>query len=502
MVFGQRIKSLLLLFTLQYPFKSGGVLGFEATWESLDSRPLPNWYDEAKFGIFIHWGVFSVPSYKGEWFWQKWGRNGDAPSTNQATEEIKAFVNKTELPQFAYADYAHRFDATLYDPEHWAGVFAQSGAQYVVLTSKHHEGFCNWDSRQAVPTSWNWNSVEVGPKRDLVGELAHSVKKTMSNQTQKPLRFGLYHSLYEWFNPLYEHDKANKFQSQTFVKLKTMPELYDIVEKYQPEVIWSDGDWDAHSDYWDSKQFLAWYATNSTVAKTGVWNDRWGKDAMCHHGSFLTCQDRYLPDKINHHKWENALTITSQSWGYDRSLTLKSYYTAEYLIHALIQTVAYNGNMLLNVGPRADGTLDPIFEERLTEIGSWLSVNGDAIYGSRPWNHTQHEPASKVFYTVSQQNKVLYALFTEWPEDSKLQLKSPVPTESTKVHMLGLPSARKESIDLRWSHRGEASKAGMTIQLPALTPRNIPCQYAWILALTGIGNLGEEDVAEEESVVS
>jgi alpha-L-fucosidase len=460
------------------------VLGYEATWESLDSRPLPAWYDEAKFGIFIHWGVFSVPSF-GEWFWFHWGRDGKG-----GDKRYEAFVNKTELPHFAYADYAHRFDATFWDPGHWANVFAQSGAQYVVLTSKHHEGFCNWDSREGVPLTWNWNAMDVGPKRDLVGELAVAVKAATSNHTQKALRFGLYHSLYEWFNPLYEADKKNNFTTNHFVTMKTMPELYDLVEKYAPELIWSDGDWDTDSDYWDSKKFLAWYATNSSVAETAVWNDRWGKDAKCTHGSFLNCQDRYLPDKVQKHKWENANTITKDSWGYDRTLTLSSYYDAEYLIHTLIQTVAYNGNMLLNVGPRADGTLDPIFEDRLMDMGEWLSVNGEAIYASHPWNISQNEPASKVFYTTNKSNMVLYAIFTEWPEGNQLHLQAPVATDATKVQMLGLKQqASTDEPYVQWSY---SVGAGLTVKLPALTPRQIPCHHAWTIAITGIANLGDD----------
>ena len=127
------------------------VKAWEATWESLDSRPNPKWYDESKFGIFIHWGVFSVPAFGSEWFWWYW-----QGTKNPAYEE---FIRKTEHGNFAYADYAHRFDASLYQPREWADLFAKSGAQYVVLTSKHNEGYCNWDSKEAVPLTWNCKAV-------------------------------------------------------------------------------------------------------------------------------------------------------------------------------------------------------------------------------------------------------------------------------------------------------------------------------------------------------
>jgi alpha-L-fucosidase len=269
---------------------TASAFAYDATWESLDSRPNPIWYDEAKVGIFIHWGVFSVPSYGSEWFWSywrdKWGIGDD----------IAKFVSATESPNFAYPDYAHRFDATLYRPDDWAQIFAESGAQYVILTSKHHEGFCNWDSRN-ISLTWNWNAMDIGPRRDLLGDLAYALRKpsVRSNQTKLPLKFGVYHSLYEWYNPLYHSDKANNFTTQHFLD-KTMEELYHLVKTYKPEIIWSDGEWDAHSDYWKSKEFLAWLANDSPVKDTAVWNDRWGSDSLCKHGGFLTCTDRYEPD--------------------------------------------------------------------------------------------------------------------------------------------------------------------------------------------------------------
>ena len=133
--------------------------------------------------------------------------------------------------------------------------------------------------------------MDIGPKRDILGDLATEIRKHISPQTNKKMKFGIYHSLYEWFNPLYLFDKANNFTSQHFVDTKTMPELYDLVEKYAPEIIWSDGEWEASSAYWKSLDFLHWYSTNSTVAASGVWNDRWGGDTLCKHGSFLTCAE-------------------------------------------------------------------------------------------------------------------------------------------------------------------------------------------------------------------
>ena len=260
---------------------ASSAIRYEPTWKSLDSRPLPKWYDESKFGIFIHWGVFSVPSFGDEWFWSFWKQ-----SKYPAYVE---FMKKNYPPNFQYQDFAPQFKAEFYDPSQWAELFKASGAKYVVLTSKHHEGFCNWDTKY----SWNWNSMAVGPGRDLVGDLMKAVR----NNTD--IHFGLYHSLFEWFNPLYLQDQKNKFKTNTFVVDKTMPELYELVEKYKPDLIWSDGD-AGPPEYFNSTGFLAWLYNDSPVKDQVVTNDRWGNGIPCHHGGYYTCQDRYLPGKVRH----------------------------------------------------------------------------------------------------------------------------------------------------------------------------------------------------------
>jgi alpha-L-fucosidase len=227
-----------------------------------------------------------------------------------------------------------------------------------------------WNSHR-VPTTWNWNVMDIGPKRDLLGELAVHVKAQISPQTKQLLKFGVYHSLYEWFNPMYLMDKANNFTTQTFVESKTLAELYDLVQQYEPDLIWSDGEWEAHSDYWKAREFLHWYGTQSAVASTAVWNDRWGSDTLCRHGSYVTCADRYNPTTFQRRKFENALTIDKSSWGRNRNATtIGSFLTVKEIVHTLIQVVAFNGNVLLNVGPGADGTIDVIFLDRLRGIGT------------------------------------------------------------------------------------------------------------------------------------
>ncbi|KAK3889033.1 hypothetical protein Pcinc_006909 [Petrolisthes cinctipes] len=281
-------------------------------------------------------------------------------------------------PNFTYQDFAPHFTAEFFDPEQWAEVFQASGARYVVLTSKHHEGFTNWPSA----VSWNWNSMDVGPKRDLVGDLAKAIRSKATD-----IHFGLYHSLFEWFNPLYLMDKKNNFTTNYFVKTKTMPELYELVSQYQPEVIWSDGDWEAHDWYWNSTVFLAWLFNSSPVKDTVVVNDRWGIGINCKHGSYYTCSDRYNPGVLQDHKWENAMTLDRLSWGYRREATLSDYLSIHDLLTTLAQTVSCGGNLLVNVGPTHDGRLPTIMEERLRQLGWWLDINGAAVYSTKPWTH-------------------------------------------------------------------------------------------------------------------
>ncbi|OWA54042.1 Plasma alpha-L-fucosidase [Hypsibius exemplaris] len=403
---------------------AGGGVRYEPTWESIDSRPLPAWYDNAKFGIFIHWGVFSVPSYGSEWFWWYW--------KGEKRQNYIDFVKNNYGPGYTYADFAPQFHATFYNATKWAKTFETAGAQYVVLTSKHHEGFTMWPSNY----SWNWNAMAVGPHRDLVGELSDAIRRSTS------LRFGLYHSLFEWFNPLYQQDAANKFSTQAFVKMKTMPELYEIVNRYKPDVIWSDGA-PGSSTYWNSTQFIAWLYNDSPVKDTVVTNDRWGDDAMCKHGGFLTCDDRFTPTHLLTRKWEDCLTIDPWSWGYRRDMSMNEVLSVETLISTLASTVSYGGNMLLNVGPTSDGVIPPVFEERLLQIGQWLAVNGEAIYGTQVWIAQNDTITPNIWYTAKQSGRGLdvYAIVLAGLDKDFIVLGVPKVGNDSKVSLLGYEEA-------------------------------------------------------------
>ncbi|XP_058790413.1 alpha-L-fucosidase-like [Phymastichus coffea] len=385
-------------------------------WKSLDSRPLPQWYDEAKFGIFIHWGVFSVPSYGSEWFWNY---------LESLKPDYLEFMRKNYKPGFTYQDFARDFTAEFYNASQWSALFQASGAKYVVLTSKHHEGYTLWPSKY----SFGWNAKDVGPHKDLVGELASAIRENTD------LKFGLYHSLFEWYNPLWNYDQKNNFKTNIFVTTKAMPELRELVEIYKPEIVWSDGD-PASDVYWQSKEFLSWLYNDSPVNKTVVTNDRWGSGTACKHGDFYSCADRYNPGILQNHKWENCMTIDRKSWGYRRNAVLEDYLSLETLVKELVTTVSCGGNLLMNVGPTKDGIITPVYEERLRGIGKWLDVNGEAIYKSKPWKVQNDTLTEDVWYTVGV-NGDLYASLLSWPENDTVILGSVKVKSDTKVTLLG-----------------------------------------------------------------
>ncbi|KAK3103969.1 hypothetical protein FSP39_023336 [Pinctada imbricata] len=407
----------LLLFSLALSVK------YEPNWDSLDKRPLPEWYDASKVGIFIHWGVFSVPSFRSEWFWWDWQGAKD--------KDVIAFMQENYRPDFTYADFAPKFTSEFFNPEQWADIFQASGAQ---------------------------------------------------NKTS--IHFGLYHSLFEWFHPLYLQDKANKFTTQNFVKSKTLPELYEIVNQYKPDVIWSDGDWEALDTYWNSTEFIAWLYNESPVKDTVVTNDRWGVGVMCKHGGFLTCSDRFNPGKLQKRKWENAMTIDKQSWGYRRNAPLSDYLTMDELIQTLVETVSCGGNILINVGPTHDGRIPPVFEERLRQLGSWLKINGEAIYNTDPWMSHQNDTLTpNVWYTtpVFGPANILYAIV----------LSSSIPRGTTLT--LGAPRVDNQATVTLFGYNGTLSYkpvpgGGITINIPNMSVKDAPPTWAWVFRIINIKN--------------
>jgi alpha-L-fucosidase len=372
-------------------------------------------------------------------------------------------------PDFTYADFAAMFTAEFYNPSQWADIFQAAGAKYVVLTSKHHEGFTNWPSK----VSFNWNAMDVGPKRDLVGDLGKAIKA-------KPgMHFGLYHSMMDWYHPLYLEDKAGGWKTNKFPVEKSLPELHEIVNAYEPDIVWSDGDWEAPDSYWNSTGFLAWLYNESPVKSTVVTNDRWGGGVACHHGGYYTCSDRFNPGTLQKHKWENCMTIDRNSWGFRRNAAYADYLSIEELLGTLAPTVSCGGNLLINVGPTSAGIISPIFEERLRQLGEWLGVNGEAIYASKPWKAQNDTLTKDIWYTstMSGSATTVYAIALSWPKGGMLSLGAVTPAPTTTVSLVGYPGM------LDWKAR---PAGGIDITIPAIPYDKLPCQWAWVFKLNNL----------------
>ena len=361
---------------------------------------------------------------------------------------------------FGIVDFAPLFTAQLFDAAAWADLFVRSGVKYIVPTSKHHEGFSLWPSRQA----WTWNAVVTGPHRDLLGEILTAVRA-------RGLHGGLYYSLYEWLNPEY------LYTTDTYVDQHMLPQLQDLVTTYQPDIIWTDGEWEQSAETWRSQEFLAGLFNDSPIKDKVVVNDRWGKDTRGVHGGIWTSE--YSSTTFGH-KWELCMGIDNLSFGFNRATPADQYQTAQQLLNVLVRTVSNGGNLLLDIGPQADGTIPTIMHERLLQMGAWLDVNGEAIYATTRWRVSQEGTIDNttVRYTASKKTAgVVYAHLLAWPISGVVQLVSPIaPSSGGSVSMLGVDG------QLQW--KPISSSGGLAVTLPPSTPGTLPCDYIWVLRLT------------------
>jgi alpha-L-fucosidase len=466
---------------------------YRPEWPSVDARPTPQWFQDEKFGIFIHWSVYSVPAYApvgkyAEWYWNHLSK-GPQEKTKDGKLQPNAtweFHKRVYGEQFPYFDFAPQFRAEMFEPDQWADVFARSGAKYVVLTSKHHDGFALWPSKQADAT-WSrpWNAVSTGPKRDILGDLTNAVRA-------KGLRMGYYYSLYEWFNPLWKSDRKR------YVDEHMIPQFKDLVTRYKPAIIFSDGEWDMEGEDWKSPEILAWLYNESPVKNDVVVNDRWGKTTRHKHGGYYTTEYTAGLDTAGH-PWEESRGM-GFSYGYNRAEQLKDYRSDRELILMLVDLVSRGGNLLLDIGPTADGRIPVIMQERLVQIGTWLKTNGESIYGTRSFKRTRQwsegtqpkletgeymtryevtdyierkKPGQAVieaFFTTK--NGDLYAIVPRWPGSTLVIKDVAVPRQVTLLGRQG---------SLKFTKSGN----GVEIQLPEPPVTAMEAQHAYVLKLAG-----------------
>ncbi|MGB8195209.1 MAG: alpha-L-fucosidase [Chitinophagaceae bacterium] len=464
---------------------------FQPNWQSIDNRTTPQWFRDAKFGIFIHWGVYSVPGWSSKGQYAEWYQQG-----LQGNDTARKRFHKTKFGERTYYDLANDFKAELFNPDEWARLFERSGAKYIVLTSKHHDGYALWPSKEADKTwGFTWNAAGIGPKRDLLGDLFKAVRKTS-------VHTGMYYSLYEWFNPLWKSDRDR------FVKEHTWPQMKDLVNTYQPDVFWTDGDWDASAETWKSQEFLAWLFNESAVKDRVVVNDRWGSGMRFAHGGIYTPE--YQPDlDFEDHYWEESRGM-GYSYGYNREEDAWDYNSTQSLVLQLVDKVSRGGNFLLDIGPDEHGKIPPIMQERLLEIGEWLQINGEAIYGTSRWKETSQwsegrrdykdrsgdmllkitidpDPGfavKELFYTYNATADNLYAIFPKYPTDRKLVLKNFSFSSGTNVHFLTTKEA------LTWKQEGN----DVVLELPAYDPNKFKAPYAFAVRISSYGKFAKKPV--------
>lgn len=449
------------LATQQVPITLG-VPDFRPTDASLSTHRAPYWLNDSKFGIFIHWGVYAVPAWApvgrqyAEWYWQ----NQQDP--NGATY---AYHREKYGENFAYDDFIPRFTAAKFDPRTWLKLIADAGAEYYVLTSKHHDGFALWDTKVS-----DRNSVKLGPKRNIIDELF-----TASRKYTPQLRNGLYFSLPEWFNPdnpWMGHAPRNPYTGaplpytgytagKDFVRDYQAPQVLELISEFDPDVLWFD-----IGGVNDTRNTITEYfnhAKNRKRPKDVTYNDRGG---IPDH-DFTTPEYTTYPNTVVA-KWEASRGLDPFSYGYNRATPDDRYMTAEEVVRTLVDIVSKNGNFLLDIGPDFDGTIPDVMQKHLRDAGAWLKVNGEAIYGTTYWSRMAQ--LGDLRFTVKQ-NEAFYVHSLAAP-GSRLVVDAPVPIRAgDRVTLLGYRG------NLHWT----VENGSLVIDVPAAARQ--AGRYTWVFKI-------------------
>jgi alpha-L-fucosidase len=437
---------------------------YEPTIESLDKHPLPHWYAGAKLGIFIHWGLYSVPGWAplnhpdhdfssddyikydpyAEWYLN---------TVRIPGSPTEAYDREHYGPHHDYYQFAETFnqESREWKPDEWAKVFREAGAKYVVLTSKHHEGFTLWPSAVPNPTL---PADRQHAERDIVGELTAAVRK-------QGMRMGLYYSGgYDWtFNsgPIVVNADYEKVKPQSVAYGRyANAQIHELIAKYQPALLWNDIDWpktgnalEVEADYYNA-------------IPDGVIDDRFG----IAHSDFTSPEYEKL-DKISAKKWEECRGL-GRSFGYNRAEGEAETIAPGELIALLVDIVSKNGNLLLDVGPEADGTIPPVQMERLKELGTWLKQNGDAIYDTHPWDRAEGKTVEGDNLRFTAQGH-LNVIVLGTPKARTMTIEGIYPRPMIKVNLLGRRGL------LKWKAAGD--------NLQVMLPENLPGKYAYVLQI-------------------
>ncbi len=471
---------------------------YEPNWESLSAYEIPKWFQDAKFGIFIHWGPYSVPAFKSEWYprlmymdEKVWNANFEIQSEEPSSVYEHHVKTYGHPGKFGYKDFIPKFKGEQFDAKEWVDLFIEAGAKYVVPVAEHHDAFAMYQSNIT-----RWNAAEMGPKRDILGELFDAARK-------RGLKAGASsHLAFNWayFNRKPEFDNWNTEYDDLYginrEKTDEMSEKWreiwwsrtkDIIDSYQPDIMWFDFYLDKEAFKPEHPKLAAYYYNKGL---------EWGKEVVLQSKNFggfesyppgtnVLDLERGKMSDIQSKTWQTDTSVGENSWGYVKNWISK---TPDRLIDDLVDIVSKNGCLLLNVGPKSDGTIPEDQQEVLLEIGKWLKVNGEAIYKSSPWkiygegptgvakgHHSEKKNASftsRDFRFTTREGK-LYVIAMEKPKEQRWNVTSlaegaPLcPYKIEKVRLLGYDQP------LQWTQ----SNTGLEISFPT----NHSGDYAYVL---------------------
>jgi alpha-L-fucosidase len=469
---------------------------FRPDWESLQKYEVPEWYKDAKFGIFIHWGVYSVPAFGNEWYARMMYQQGSS--------EYKHHI-ATYGPQdkFGYKDFIPMFKAEKFDAAAWAELFKKAGAKYVVPVAEHHDGFAMYDSGLS-----DWTVAKMGPHRDTTGELAKAVRaaglhfglsshrvehnfflapgREIASDVNDPQYAAFYGPAHTWLSNPGGLPLNDDF---TYVSSAWADDWLlrgaELVEKYHPDIVYFDWWIGQPSIRPNLTRFAAFYYNESLKYGNQVGVINYKDYSMQEHAGVMDLERGQLGD-IRPLYWQTDTSVSNKSWGYIQNDTFKS---PEFIVHQLIDIVSKNGNLLMNVGPKSDGTIPDEVQQILLDVGAWLNANGEAIYGTRPWRIYGEGPTKVVAglfhdtdttrytpedFRFTTRGDVLYAIGLGWPTHGEAMIRSLAQTVGSErvqsVVLLG------SDAKLQFDQRAD----GLHLQLPA----QAPAKYAYALRVT------------------
>ncbi len=417
------------------------------------------WWRNDRFGMFIHWGAYALPGgeYKGK----------------QIDGVGEWIMNRAQIPVKDYEQFPRQFNPVNFNPDEWVQIAKSAGMRYMVITSKHHDGFCLWDSKIT-----DYDIMDFSPfKRDILKELSVACKK-------EGIKLGFYYSIMDWHHPdaqaphypIYNTGEKKNPNFQKYVQDYLKPQVKELIENYDPAILWFDGEWIpewTHDNGLDMYQFVRSLKPeiiiNNRVDKGRGGMQGMTKEDQPYAGDFGTPEQEILKKGGATSDWESCMTM-NDTWGFKQNDT--NWKSVKTLIHNLVDITSKGGNFLMNVGPDAKGIIPAASLDRLKEMGDWLKINGEAIFETRPFDtYTEGE---NVRYT-QKANNLVYAIFLE-PFSKEIILKNVIPVKDSKIFLLGYQFPLEWKLD---------SSNQLVVNIPATfdDPANLPCKYAWVLKI-------------------